>query len=382
MTRGLATAIDLLSPHQRRRPMGLQDEIPFGRIPTNHMFICDYLKSYGGWQRPQIVAVHKFEMAPSSIVFHYGQEIFEGLKAYFNPDTPDKFHLFRHDRNAARMFHSARRLGMVEVPHSLFMTAVEELVQVESEWLLPEPGSLYIRPALIPLDEGVSYRAGESYRFFVILSPAKNYYGKEDSIAINIEREFVRAAPGGSGEAKCGGNYASALPGLKKARAKGADQCLWLDAIHRTYVEEVGTMNIMFSYGAKILTPELNGSILPGVTRESLIELARHLGYQVEETKIDIHEIINDAKSKKLDEVFGCGTAAVVTPVGELIDGDERIIIGNGTPGPIATRLKNELVGIQNGKLKDVFGWRKTFDINPVIQGISKFNSPIEYDFW
>lgn len=382
MTRSDAIDYDLLANHERRRPMSINDEIPFGRIPTNHMFICDYLKSFGGWQRPQITPVHQFEMAPSALVFHYGQEVFEGLKAYFNPETPDKFHLFRHDQNAARLARSAKRLCMAPVPEELFKMAVEKLVGVESDWLLPEPGSLYIRPALIPLDEGVSYRMGDNYRFYVILSPAKNYYGKEQAVSISIEREFVRAAPGGSGEAKCGGNYASALPGLAKAKALGADQCLWLDAFHRRYVEEVGTMNIMFTYGSKIYTPALNGSILPGITRDSLITLSKHLGYHMEETKIDIEEVIADAQSGKLDEVFGCGTAAVVTPVGELIDGTKKIKIGSGGPGPIALRLKSHLIGIQNGKLADPFGWRKTFDIAPSVKTSQRDDMPIEYDFW
>jgi len=382
MTRQTGIDYDLLAHHERRRPMSIQDEIPFGRIPTNHMFTCDYLKNYGGWQRPQITPWHKFELAPSALVFHYGQEVFEGLKAYFNPEKPGQFHLFRHEQNAKRLAASAKRLCMAVVPEELFKTAVEQLVQVESDWLLPEPGSIYIRPAIIPLDEGVSYRMGENYRFYVILSPAKNYYGKEQAVSISIEREFVRAAPGGSGEAKCGGNYASALPGLARARALGADQCLWLDAFHRRYVEEVGTMNIMFVYGSKIYTPALNGSILPGVTRDSLITLAGHLGFQVEETQIDINDVIEDARTGKLDEIFGCGTAAVVTPVDELIDTDQKIKVGSGGPGPVALKLKSHLMGIQSGRLSDPFGWRKSFDINPGTWSRSKNPMPLEYDFW
>lgn len=351
---------ELVSGTKRRQPPRLQDDIPFGRIPTNHMFICDYIKSKGGWQKAKICPLQNFDLAPSSLVFHYGQEIFEGLKAYKDAKVANTFHLFRHDRNAQRFANSARRLGMVEVPVKLFMAAVEELVKVESEWLLDEPGSLYIRPTLIPLDAGISYRAGEDYRFFVVLSPAKNYYGSDDAITISIEREFVRAAPGGSGEAKCGGNYATALPGLQKAKAQGADQCLWLDAFHRKFVEEVGTMNIMFAYGNKVVTPELNGSILPGVTRDSIIALSKHLGFQLSETRIDINEIIEDAKSGRLTEAFGCGTAAVVTSVGQLIDGETRIKIANGKSGEVAKRFKSAITGIQCGKSEDLLGWRKT----------------------
>lgn len=353
--------IDLISGTKKRHPPRLQDEIPFGRIPTNHMFICDYIKNKGGWQTPKIGPVHNFELPPSSLVFHYGQEIFEGLKAYKDATSPRAFHLFRHDKNAQRFLNSARRLGMVEVPTNLFMKAVEELVKVESEWLLDEPGSLYIRPTLIPLDAGISYRAGEDYRFFVVLSPAKNYYGSDEAITISVERDFVRAAPGGSGEAKCGGNYATALPGLLKAKAQGADQCLWLDAFHRKYVEEVGTMNIMFAYGNKVLTPELNGSILPGVTRDSIIAISEHLGLQLSEARIDINEVIMDIKSGRLTEAFGCGTAAVVSSVGQLIDEGKRIKIADGKAGAVAMRFKKAITDIQCGKSQDLFGWRKTF---------------------
>ena len=239
---------------------------------------------------------------------------------------------------------------MQAVPEELFLRCIHELVAAEQDWILENPGSLYIRPTLIGLDTGVSYRASTAYRFFVIVSPAKNYYKRETGVAVYIEREHVRAVPGGCGEAKCGGNYAAALPALQRARAVGAEQVLWLDGLSRKYVEEVGAMNIMFVYGDKILTPALTGSILPGVTRSSLIELAKHLGYSIEETRINIEDVLRDIQNSSLTEVFGCGTAAVISPVIELIDGSQRLEINRSQIGKVSMNLKKALIDIQFGK--------------------------------
>lgn len=347
----------LLSSSELKPKPKLSDPIAFGRMPTDHMLVCDYLPDQGGWQRPIIQPFQNFQVSPSAVVFHYGQTIFEGLKAY----RSDKgTFLFRPELNAQRMANSARRLGMEPVPTELFLACVRELVSVERDWVLPAPGSLYIRPTLIPLDEGVSYRGSKAYRFFVILSPAKNYYSKETAIAVYVEREKVRAVRGGVGEAKCGGNYAAALPSLNKAVKLGAEQVLWLDAIEHEYVEEVGAMNVMFVYGNEIITPALTGSILPGVTRNSILTLAAHLGYQVSEQRISIDKIIADARSGILTEVFGCGTAAVISPIHSFIFDTETVTINEGKIGAVTQTLKSALIGIQSGEATDPFGWRQT----------------------
>lgn len=347
----------LLSPRELKIKPKITDHIEFGRIPTDHMLICDFLPEQGGWQRPIIQPFQNFHVSPSAVVFHYGQTIFEGMKAY----RSDKgIFLFRPELNAQRMAQSAKRLGMEPVPTDLFLACVRELVSVEREWILPLPGSLYIRPTLISLDEGVSYRSSLAYRFFVILSPAKNYYKKETAIAVYVEREKVRAVRGGVGEAKCGGNYAAALPSLNKAVKIGAEQVLWLDAINHEYVEEVGAMNVMFVYGNEIITPALTGSILPGVTRNSILKLASHLGYKISEQRISIDKIVADARSGLLTEVFGCGTAAVVSPIHSFMFDSETVTINEGKIGIVSLALKSALIGIQSGETADPFGWRQT----------------------
>lgn len=350
---------DLLPREMRRKAPLISDEIPFGRIPTDHMLVCDFLPERGGWQAPHILPFQPFQVSPNAVVFHYGQTVFEGMKAYRTKDSKNtKLYLFRPDMNAQRMFNSAVTIGMEPVPVELFIDSVSELVRTDRDWILPPPGSLYIRPTLIPLDEGVSYRSSQAYRFFVILSPAKNYYSKEHAISVYVEREKVRAVKGGTGEAKCGGNYSAALPSLNKAKRLGAEQVLWLDAVHHRNVEEVGAMNVMFVYGSRIVTPELTGSILPGVTRNSIIRLASHLGYQISEEKISIDDVLSDARSGKLTEVFGCGTAAVVSPVNALITDKETFQIADGKPGAVSLKLKNTLIDIQSGAIEDPFGWR------------------------
>ncbi|MBM3380948.1 MAG: branched-chain amino acid aminotransferase [Betaproteobacteria bacterium] len=348
---------NLLPKHKRKTPPQLQDEIPFGRTQTDHMLICDYNPQKGGWQTPEIVPYSPFEVTPDAVVFHYGQEVFEGLKAY-RKSASDEIFLFRPEQNARRFVNSALRLGMQPVPEDLFLRCVQEIVAVEQDWILPSPASLYIRPTLIGLDTGVSYRASLSYRFFIIVSPAKNYYSRETGISVYIEREHVRAVPGGCGEAKCGGNYAAALPALQRARAAGSEQVLWLDGINRTFVEEVGAMNIMFVYDNVIRTPALTGSILPGVTRSSIIQLARDLRYTVEECRLNISDVLNDIQSGKLTEIFGCGTAAVISPVIELVDGSQRHEVNGAQIGKVSMHLKKSLIDLQFGRGADPHGWR------------------------
>jgi branched-chain amino acid aminotransferase len=348
---------DLLPAAKRRAAPSLNDEIPFGMVPTNHMFVCDYDPNLGGWHDPRIVPFGPFEIYPDAVIFHYGQEIFEGMKAYRHGQS-DQVYLFRPEENAKRFAASADRLGMAVVPVDLFVSAVKELVNTDREWVLPSPGSLYIRPMLISMDRGVSYRASKTYRFMVILSPAKTYYSKPKGITVFVERQYVRAVRGGVGATKCGGNYAGSLKAMDKALQRSADQVLWLDAINHQFIEEVGTMNVMFAYGKKLITPCLSGSILPGVTRSSLIVLARDLGYEISEEKISIDQVTEDAKSGKLTEMFGCGTAVVVSPIKRIIFDENLVDINHGEVGPVSQNLLANLVQLQNGTAADPHGWR------------------------
>jgi branched-chain amino acid aminotransferase len=348
---------ELLPQAKRRSPPNLSDEIPFGMVHSDHMFVCDFDPEKGGWHDPRIVPFGPFEIYPDAVVFHYGQEIFEGLKAYRGPSGKEVF-LFRPDENGKRFAASADRLGMAQVPVELFLAAVHRLVAVDRDWVLPNPGSLYIRPMLISMDRGVSYRASKKYRFMVILSSAKTYYSKPKGVTVLVERQYVRAVRGGVGATKCGGNYAGSLKAMERAAQKSADQVLWLDALHHKYVEEVGTMNIMFAYDKQIVTPALSGSILPGVTRSSLIALARDAGFEVTEEKVAIDKIIEDAKAGRLKEMFGCGTAVVVSPIKRILFDDQKIEINHGEVGPTSQLLHKLLMDIQSGAGKDPYGWR------------------------
>lgn len=346
---------NLLVKHKRKTPPHLSDPIAFGVIHTDHMLICDFIAQKGGWQTPEIKPFESFTMNPDALVFHYGQTIFEGLKAFQCPKG-DVF-VFRPEMNAKRMKNSAIRLAMEPIPVDIFLQCVRELVHVDRNWVLPLPASLYIRPAMIPLDEGVSYRAAKNYRFFIFMTVAKNYFQSHQAIHVYIERKLSRVALGGCGEAKCGGNYASALQPMVKAKSLGAEQILWLDAIEHSYVEEAGAMNVMFVYGQKIVTPLLTGSILQGVTRDSILQIARDLGYEVQEERIKINDVIRDIKSKTLTEAFACGTAAVVSPIGCLLDDQEKIQIGDGLPGKISLQLKDKLLSIQSGQSENSYNW-------------------------
>ena len=356
---------NLLPRHKRKSRPTLNDDIPFGRVHTDHMLVCDFLPQKGGWQTPEIMPYGPFELSPDAVVFHYGQQIFEGLKAYRSPQNAGEIYLFRPEMNAQRFYNSAVNLGMEPVPPALFVQCIKELIAVESDWVLPTPGALYIRPALIPLDQGVSYRASTSYRFFVIVSPSKNYYARETGVTVYVERHRVRAVKGGVGEAKCGGNYASALSSLAKAQSKGAEQVLWLDAFEHRYVEEVGAMNVMFVYKNKIITPELSGSILPGITRNSLLQLAKSLGFEIEEGRVNMDTILQDAKSGHLTEAFGCGTAAVISPIDAFVTDEGTTEVNKREVGPVALQLKKALLEMQTGHAPDPFGWRTKISINP-----------------
>jgi len=340
-----------------------QDEskLGFGNFFTDHMFLMDYVDGQG-WIDPRIVPYGDFHLDPAAMVLHYGQAIFEGTKCYRRADGG--LQLFRPEANFARMTRSAQRLGMPALDEQTALEGLKKLIAIEKDWVPHQDGtSLYIRPTMIALDAQLGVHAAHHYLFYIILCPVGSYY-KEGlkPVSIYVEDEYVRAVRGGVGFTKCAGNYAASILAGEMAAKKGFSQVLWLDGVEQRYVEEVGSMNMMFAYGNKIVTPALNGSILPGITRDSIIKVARQLGYEVEETRLAIEDIFADAKSGKLTEAFGTGTAAVISPVGTLCWKDETITIGDGGIGPVAGKLYATLTGIQCGRLEDENGWITKLD--------------------
>ncbi len=334
------------------------EKLGFGHIFTDHMFIMNYTEGKG-WHDARIVPYGPISLDPSAMVFHYGQEMFEGLKAYKGADG--KAYLFRPDMNAKRANKSNDRLCIPHIPEEDFVEAVRAVVEVDKDWIPEEEGtSLYIRPFVIATDEFLGVAPSKTYLFMVILSPSGAYYASGLApVGIWIEDEYVRAVKGGMGFAKTGGNYAASLIAQVKAHDDGYSQVLWLDGVERKYIEEVGAMNIFFKIGGKVLTPMLNGSILPGVTRDSVLRLCREWGYDVEERRISVDELVAAAKDGTLEEVWGTGTAAVVSPVGKLRYQDDVMQIGGGEIGELTQKLYDEITGIQWGKRPDPFGWRK-----------------------
>lgn len=331
-------------------------QLGFGKVFTDHMFTMVYRKGQG-WVEPKITKYKPFEIDPAAVVLHYSQEIFEGLKAYAAEDG--RILLFRPEKNAERMYHSAERICMAPLPVEYFLEGVKTLVNMEKRWIPKAPGtSLYIRPTLVGLGSALGVHPADEYLFYVILSPVSAYF-KEGfkPISLYVEDVYIRAAVGGVGNAKTGGNYAASLLAGAKAQEKGFSQVLWLDAKERKYVEEVGAMNMFFVFGDTLVTPSLNGSILPGITRASVLELAEYLGYRAEERMISIDEVIAGAKDGTLTEAFGTGTAAVISPVGSLFYKGENYEINNFQVGPITQKLYDKLVGIQYGQEEDPFGW-------------------------
>ncbi len=333
------------------------EKLGFGKIFTDHMFVMNYTEGQG-WHDPRIVPFQNISLSPAAMVYHYGQEMFEGLKAYKGDDG--EVYLFRPDMNAKRTNNTNDRLVIPQLPIEDFVQAVSAVVDVDRDWIPTEPGtSLYIRPFIIATDEFLGVAPSKTYLFMVILSPSGAYY--ESGLApvgIWIEDEYVRAVRGGIGFAKTGGNYAASLIAQQKAHDAGYSQVLWLDGVERKYIEEVGAMNIFFKIAGKVVTPALSGSILPGITRDSTIQLCRDWGYEVEERKISAEELLQAQKDGILEEVFGTGTAAVISPVGKLRYQDEVMTIANGETGPLSMKLYETITGIQTGKLPDTKGWR------------------------
>ena len=328
----------------------------FGTAFTDHMVTIDWTEDQG-WHGGAVVPYGPIMLDPAASVLHYAQEIFEGLKAYRHPDG--SMALFRPDANAARFNKSAERLAMPLLPPELFIAAIEELVAVDRDWFPEvEGGTIYLRPFMIATEAFLGVRPAKSYKFIVIASPAGNYF-KSGAPAVSIwVSDYTRAAPGGTGAAKCGGNYAASLVPTKEAFERGHDQVLFLDAEEHKWVEELGGMNLFFAFAdGTISTPPLTGTILPGVTRDSLIALARDEGLTVREDRYSLDQWRADAASGNLVEVFACGTAAVVTPVGQVADHGGEFTIGSGGPGQLTGKLKARLTAIQRGEAPDPHGW-------------------------
>ena len=329
----------------------------FGCEFTDHMFLCDYDEEQG-WHDARIVPYQPLSLDPASPVLHYSLEVFEGLKAYAYDNG--EIGLFRPEENAARLNRSAARMCLQPVDESLQMEALETLVDLERGWVPRASGtSLYLRPTLIGDGRQLGICRAKKHTFYIICSPSGAFYAKGITpLRIRIEDTYVRAVSGGTGEAKTGGNYAASLLATIAAKEQGFDQVLWLDGRERRYVEEVGSMNVMFVIGGVLVTPELDGSILAGITRKSVLALARQTGMQVSERRVPVEELFDDYRAGRLTEAFGTGTAAVISPIGEL-DYQGAVIRLGGEIGPVARKMYDTLTGIQTGRLPDEFGWTR-----------------------
>ncbi|MHC1685149.1 MAG: branched-chain amino acid aminotransferase [Clostridiaceae bacterium] len=332
------------------------NNLGFGNYFTDHMFILDYTEGKG-WHDPRIVPYGPLELDPSTMVLHYGQATFEGMKAYRTPDN--KVELFRPYKNIERMNISNERLGIPELDVDFAVEAIKELVKLDESWVPNLEGtSLYIRPFVISTDPFLGVRPSYTYKFIVILSPVGAYYAEGiNPVKIYVENEYVRAVKGGTGFAKTPGNYAASIKAQMIAHEKGYSQVLWLDGKTQEYIEEVGSMNVFFKINGEVVTPELNGSILEGITRNTVINLLKHWGVPVSERKVSIKEVVEAGKNGTLEEVFGTGTAAVISPVGELKYNEDVVIINEGKIGEISQRIYDTITGIQFGKIKDEFDW-------------------------
>ncbi|EOM78185.1 branched-chain amino acid aminotransferase [Rhodococcus rhodnii] len=333
----------------------------FGRFFTDNMVSISYTDGRG-WHDAVVTPYAPIELDPSAMVLHYGQAIFEGLKAYRQPDG--SIGTFRIEANAERLRTSARRLAMPELPTELFVESVNQLIRADEAWV-PDAGgedALYLRPFLFATEPGLGVRPAAEYRYLLIASPAGAYFPRGvKPVSVWLSEEYVRAAPGGTGAAKFAGNYAASLLAQAQAADQGCDQVVWLDATERTYVEEMGGMNLFFVFGtgpdARLVTPSLSGSLLPGITRDSLLTLAGDAGLPVEERRISTAEWRTAAESGELSEVFACGTAAVITPVGSVKSTAGEFVIGDGEPGEVTMALRDTLTGIQRGTFADTHGW-------------------------
>jgi len=334
-----------------------ESALGFGKIFTDHMFVMNYT-SERGWHDPSIIPYGPFSLDPATMCLHYGQEIFEGMKAYHGSDG--SIYLFRPSDNIDRMNRSAERLCMPTMDPELFMEALKKLILMEQDWIPHGRGtSLYIRPTMIATEVALGVHPSDSYLFYIILCPVGAYYPEGfNPTKIYVSDTYTRTAPGGVGECKAAGNYAASLYASREASRLGYTQVLWLDALTRSRPEEVGTSNIFFVVNGRLVTPPLEGTILPGITRDSVIKLARSWGIEVEERRLSMDEIIDMLSSGELTEIFASGTAAVVSPVGLFNYRGREYEINGGSVGPLTERLYNEILRIQYGEGEDIFGWR------------------------
>ncbi|MFS0635468.1 branched-chain amino acid aminotransferase [Mesobacillus foraminis] len=343
-----------LSSSRKQKPSF--DSLEFGKNFTDHMFIVDYTRGIG-WHDPRIVPYQPLTLDPACMVFHYGQTVFEGLKAYLTQE--EEVLLFRPEKNMERLNRSNDRLCIPQIDEDLALSALKQLINVDREWIPNAPGtSLYIRPFIIATEPYLGVAPSGRYKFIIILSPVGAYYKEGiNPVKIAVERQYVRAAIGGTGNAKTAGNYAGSLKAQEVAEKAGYSQVLWLDSKENHYIEEVGSMNIFFKINGEVVTPALNGSILEGVTRDSIIQLLKHWNVPITERKISIDEIYQAQKDGILEEVFGTGTAAVISPVGEFFWQNEKLVVNGGKTGELSKKLYDTLTGIQLGTVPDPFGW-------------------------
>ena len=343
-----------LTDQKKEKPAS--DKLGFGIHFTDHMFTMDYTEGKG-WHDPRIIPYGPLTLDPAAMVFHYGQAVFEGLKAYRGKSG--EVRLFRPDQNFKRMNRSLARLDMPQVDEVFMVEALKKLVSVEKEWIPTEPGtSLYIRPFVIATEPYIGVRTSSTYKLLILLTPVGAYYESGmNPVKIYVENHYVRAVRGGTGEAKVPGNYAASLKAQSEAHAKGYEQVLWLDGVENKYIEEVGSMNVFFKVNGEVWTPALNGSILQGITRDSTIQLLKDWGVPVVERRIAMEELLQAHQNGQLEEAFGTGTAAVISPIGELNwNGHVMTLNGNKT-GPLTQQIFDTLTGIQYGVLEDKFGW-------------------------
>jgi branched-chain amino acid aminotransferase len=343
-----------LSTTKKEKPQA--DQLEFGKQFTDHMFIMDYTQGQG-WHDPRIVPYQPLSLEPSAMIFHYGQSVFEGLKAYATPE--DEIILFRPEKNFQRLNSSNSRLCIPDVDVDFALKALKTLISVDKDWVPQAEGtSLYIRPFIIATEPYLGVSPSNKYQFIIIMSPVGSYY-KEGihPVKIAVESAFTRAVNGGTGEAKTGGNYASSLKAQEVSEKMGYAQVLWLDGVEKKYIEEVGSMNVFLKINGEIITPALNGSILPGITRDSIIELLKHWGLPVSERRISMEEVHEAHKLGHLEEAFGTGTAAVISPIGEFLWNGEEMLVQSGETGELSRKLYDTLTGVQTGKVADELNW-------------------------
>lgn len=355
---GIIMKIEIIKAKTLKEKPAWDQNLGFGKYFTDHMFTMDWTVEKG-WHNALIQPYAPISLDPASLVLHYAQETFEGLKAYLSKEG--NVLLFRPEMNARRFANSNRRLCMEVLPEDMFVEAIERIVDFEKDWIPTTDGtSLYIRPFMFATEAGVGVHPSAAYKFVILLSPVSAYYPEGvNPVKIYVEDEYVRATKGGTGFTKCGGNYAASIAAQVKAEKLGYTQVLWLDGVERKYVEEVGTMNVMFKIDGKIITAPCDGTVLPGVTRDSILHLLKTWGYDVEERHLSIDDLMEAGKTGTLEEAFGTGTAAVISPVGELNYKGDICTINNFKTGDLTQKLYDTLTAIQWGNIKDTYGWTR-----------------------